>query len=622
MSKLSSVIDVDHVLNVVQVRCDDFGVSVNFDPYAKTAASDGKRIVLPTLKQPITQDSLDTLYGFVIHECGHHQRDDAFKILNSAQPPGHVCALYNIVEDDGMEREVANQWRGDKKALSTMNEILTDQVAISWENAFAQGLVDKEKQQPEPLAAMCVGRLAALDWDGNNDIVTSRLIKSMPDEANDLLSELIDEGWVDKFRKGKDPHDSWDTTIDLVKRLYPDHDEDQYEQMRQDGHEKSDPNKQDRDTSKDPSSANNGGQDEDGGASNPNGVPKGEPVQEAAGVGERQEDGRVISWKDVVMSEHNEWQPDEDTAPGGFGIDFRGKPSTGNVGLMPTSMVNVVDLSKRKNEREADTRGRGWKMREYTEFLPTEASSRAFANRIRRYIQSQARSVVQKERYHGRLDGTALVRLALPPIDGGEYNKRIFYDQRKHTMQDTAIFVLADWSGSMSGPKMHYAADASQRLVHTFDRVLNVPVALAAFSNRQTQCDVGYIKKFNARGTPAEEIAHRFADFYKWTSGNNDADAVNWAYHEIQKRQESRKLLIVLSDGCPAGSWGNTASDENLKHITSHIEREGKVELYGVGICSDAVEGYYSNCKVLWDPSEINETLFNVIKEGNNGRRK
>jgi len=209
----------------------------------------------------------------------------------------------------------------------------------------------------------------------------------------------------------------------------------------------------------------------------------------------------------------------------------------------------------------------------------------------------------------------------MPAIDGGEWNKKIFYDQRKHTMKDTAIFVLVDWSGSMMGTKMRHAADAAQRLVWCFDRVLNVPVALAAFTDRSSFCDIGYIKKYNTRGITPEEIATRFSQFFGYTSGNNDADAVNWAYHEILKRKESRKILIVLSDGAPAGSWKGHA-DDALKLATSTIDKDKRVELYGVGIMDENVNRYYKNHQVVWDTHDISPCLFNLIKEGDkNGRR-
>jgi cobalamin biosynthesis protein CobT len=200
-------------------------------------------------------------------------------------------------------------------------------------------------------------------------------------------------------------------------------------------------------------------------------------------------------------------------------------------------------------------------------------------------------------------------------IDGGEWNKKVFYDQRKHTMKDTAIFVLVDWSGSMMGMKMKFAADAAQRLVWCFDRVLNVPVALAAFSDRQSFCDIGYIKKYNTRGMDPKKIAEGFARFGSYTSGNNDADAVNWAYTQVLRRKESRKILIVCSDGAPAGAWKGHA-DEALQYCTAAIEKDYRVELYGLGIRDHSVSRYYTNHQVVQDVHDISPALFNMIKDG------
>ena len=74
--------------------------------------------------------------------------------------------------------------------------------------------------------------------------------------------------------------------------------------------------------------------------------------------------------------------------------------------------------------------------------------------------------------------------------------------------------------------------------------------------------------------------------------------------------------MIVLSDGCPAGSWIGGSASGNLLFVTKHIQNEGKIELYGVGIQSNAVEEYYENVKVLNTEHEINRTLFEIIKGG------
>ena len=593
MSNEASVIDVDHMLSVCQRRCGDHGITVRFKRDAATAYTNGQDIVIPLIKQPITKDKLDTVYGMVIHETGHHLRPEAFTILNKARPPEHLACLFNITEDDGMERERAKAWRGDAKALGRLNALIMDDVGKMWADYFDSP--DVKDQDPAPIASMVLGQLSRLEWDDESSPYVSRLIKGLPKPVGELVHALENEGWARSFRATTTVNETWDLAVDLAKRLYPNNPESEYEEIRQAGH-KAAKDGSTRDPSQDVMADAHGKltqSDEDGDV-------------ESGG------EGKTISWKDAVVSEHPQWTENK-KGGGPLGITWDGKQGQGAV-LMPSSKVNVVDLSKSK----ASTSGY---MRNWKNFMPTDEHNKAFANRMRRYIQSKARSTVVRDKRHGKLDRGSIVKLALPPIDGGEYNKKIFYEQRKHTMKDTCIFVLVDWSGSMQGSKMECAADATQRLIHTFDRVLNVPVAVAAFSNKKSACDIGYIKPWHTRGLSAERIAKRFAKFYSYMSANNDADSVNWAYQNLRKRKESRKILIVLSDGAPAGTWRGGSSDSNLSYITKAIEKDHRVELYGVGIKSDAVQRYYTNWRYLTSPTEINDTLFNLIKEGDNVKR-
>ena len=597
MSKQASVLDVNHTLSVCQNRCNDLGINVRYCRKAKTAYTNGTDIVLPMVTHPTTPESMDILYGMVIHECGHHLRPQAFRILNTARPPDHLCALFNITEDDGMERDRAMEWKGDCKALSMMNSLILEEVGDRWAEHWSTPVPKgTPKQDPAPVASMVIGQLSRLEWDYMSGPYTKQLLAKLPKPVGELVNELEDEGWTRRFRATTSPQETWDLAVDLAKRLYPNNDPDEYEKIRKAGTAgASDPNAKPRDSKGDTMADAHGKLEQKGS--------KGEKSKEG--------EGETISWKDCVLSEHNEWSPD---SPGGsLGITWEDRIQTGGVGIMPTKLVNVIDMST----NDATMASRGDLASRY---MPTNGASRVLANQIRRYIQAKARSIVTRDKMHGKLDRASIVKLALPPIDGGEYNKKIFYDQRKHTIKDTAIFVLVDWSGSMAGAKMKYAADAAQRLVHTFDRVLNIPVALAAFSNKNTQCDIGYIKPYNTRGMSAEEIAKRFAKFKGYSSGNDDADSVNWAWHQILKRKESRKILIVLSDGAPAGAWKGH-SDDALRHVTKAVEKDGRVELYGVGVCSQAVKRYYTNWRYLKSPDQINETLFNLIKEGDNVKR-
>lgn len=585
-------LEVEHAVAIAQRRCEDQGVQLVFSAWERTACTNGQTITIPALKQPITKKQLDILRGYIIHETGHHLRPTAFSILKQAQPPEHLCSLMNITEDDSMERQQAGAWAGDRQGLALMNRLILGDLIQEWKAQNALGNPESAK----PLACLYLNQLSRLEWDEHSEIAIRNLYLAYPQPVRDLIDELEPEGWVGRLRATKTPEDSWNLAIDLAKRLYPGKDE-AYERIRNAGLGDSGPDTEANNQFEDSQTASQSGQ---GSVSN---VPSGTPDEQDTAAGT---EGGVVSWKDIVLSEHNEWEASH--SDGGLGPDWRGYKSTGDAGLMPLSEVNVVDLGKSRSSRGNDR----WY---YERYLPHNEGSRALANQIRRYMQAKAKRKPRRHERTGRLDKSSLVKLALPPIEGGDYNRKLFYVEDDARLKDTAIFVLVDWSGSMSGAKMRHAADAAQRLVYVMERILRLPVFIACFSNGRSQCDVGIVKPWNTRGLTELEIARRFAKFGYYTSANNDADALNWAYHQLKQRNESRKLLIVLSDGAPAGSWAGHA-DTNLSYMTRVIEADPKVELYGIGIKSDAVQRYYTNHTVVNEANQINQAIFDVIKRG------
>lgn len=632
-NKSMSVLDVDRMMGVLQRRCDSHRVALKWAQQEPIAATNAEgMIILPAVEHPVTKDAMDQLYGHVIHECGHHARPDVFKIMEALpeNTPDAVRALLNIVEDDGMERQLANEYRGDRAALAAKNNIVIKRIVPDWQKnnqeAEMWAQVQGEELKPHmfaPQVACCLGQLSRNDWDAVStaDGQVKLFSEGLHEVAKPMFQELIDEGWVERFRECETPDDSLDVAIDLYKRMIPESerpDDEECEDIREQGHSKEPAEDGEGQSSEGDSSEGQApGQDDADGDS------EGKGDEDAEGKTKTQQQGYTVPWKEATISEHTEWKPkNPDDAAGNIGIDWRDYQGNGSVGLMPASLINVVDLHRDPNQT-VETRNGSWYGNCGTpkSFMPNNKESKRFGSQVRRYLQAQARTRVSREKYHGRLDKQSVIRLALPPIDGGEWNKRVFYDFEATKHMNTAIHVLTDWSGSMNGNKMVYAADASGRLVYVMDRILKVPVQLAAFTNGVSECDIGLIKRFEDRSISPVQIAENFSKFYKYSSANNDADAVMWAYRQLKKRPEQRRILIVLSDGCPAGSYTGHSHD-NLVHVTNEIQREGDIELYGVGICSDAVEEYYKNHKVLHDESEINKTLFNIIKAGayKNGR--
>jgi cobalamin biosynthesis protein CobT len=200
----------------------------------------------------------------------------------------------------------------------------------------------------------------------------------------------------------------------------------------------------------------------------------------------------------------------------------------------------------------------------------------------------------------------------MPPVDNGNWNRKIFYDHNSARALNTAVHILVDWSGSMSGEKQKFAAASAMRAANVFGRCLLMPVMVSSFTTHCTKSDIAILKHFD---TPRSDkaMAEDFANWTKWSGGNNDADAVMWAYRRLNERKEPRKLLIVMSDGAPAGAYKGNSHDALLA-ATRHIQDTTDTELFGLGIKSKAVELYYDNYEIVNQLEDINGALLDVLK--------
>lgn len=80
---------------------------------------------------------------------------------------------------------------------------------------------------------------------------------------------------------------------------------------------------------------------------------------------------------------------------------------------------------------------------------------------------------------------------------------------------------------------------------------------------------------------------------------NIDGEAVEWARDRLKRLTQSRKFLIIISDGAPVddSTLMENGSDYLLRHLRSvvgEIEAEGEIRLSAIGIGHD-VTSYYSD---------------------------
>lgn len=230
----------------------------------------------------------------------------------------------------------------------------------------------------------------------------------------------------------------------------------------------------------------------------------------------------------------------------------------------------------------------------------------------------------------GRLHSGSLHRLRVG-------DDRVFRRTEEHKSQETAVTLLIDNSGSMSGEKMQMAMSAGYALSSTLQRV-NIKHEVIGFTTMNPRVDKWHeqqrdeeerigkpfsrygalyhpiYKEINERLTP--EVKRRFAiaPYRCPMSGNTDGESVRFAGNRLALRPEPRKVLIVLSDGHPAGmSYFPEEIYSDLHKAVEECEKK-RIETIGIGIMDDAVETFYPKSVVLKDLNELPKQVMKELK--------
>jgi cobaltochelatase CobT len=217
----------------------------------------------------------------------------------------------------------------------------------------------------------------------------------------------------------------------------------------------------------------------------------------------------------------------------------------------------------------------------------------------------------------GRIDGRRLAQLIASPTE-----RRLFRSEHIEPQTDCVLAFLVDCSGSM---KQHIEPLAT--LLDVFVRALEQ----AGVSSEVLGFSTGAWNGGRARrdwlraGQPPwpgrlNELSHRvFKDAdMRWRRARLgiaallkadlfregiDGEAVDWAVARLEARPEARKLLVVVSDGCPMDGATNLANDafyldNHLKQVLQRHERKARVEICALGVGLD-LSPFYSRCQAL-----------------------
>ena len=255
---------------------------------------------------------------------------------------------------------------------------------------------------------------------------------------------------------------------------------------------------------------------------------------------------------------------------------------------------------------------------------PFKGSVGRLANKLQRRLLAQQNRYWEFDREEGILDAGRLARVVATPT-----TPLSFKVEKQTDFRDTVVTLLLDNSGSMRGRPISIAAISADILARTLERC-QVKVEILGFTTRAWkggQCR----EKWSAegrRGTPGRlndlrHIIYKHADS-PWRRSrtslglmmkegmlkeNIDGEALEWAHRRLSVRQESRKILMVISDGAPVDDSTLSVNPANYleRHLRKVIMMIGKrrlVELIAIGIGHD-VTSYYNRAVTIADVEQL-----------------
>ena len=214
----------------------------------------------------------------------------------------------------------------------------------------------------------------------------------------------------------------------------------------------------------------------------------------------------------------------------------------------------------------------------------------------------------------GRLDGRRIAQLIASPTE-----RRLFRTERLEPQADCVLGFLIDCSGSM---KQHIESVAM--LVDVLTRALEqagvstevLGFSTGAWQGGRAQRDWLRLGKpqhpgrlnevshmvFKNADTPWRRARPDIAALLKpdlFREGV-DGEAVDWACNRLKKRPEARRILLVISDGCPMDGATQLANDthyldNHLKQVVAQQAQSGEVAVFGVGVGLDLSPFYPNN---------------------------
>ena len=263
------------------------------------------------------------------------------------------------------------------------------------------------------------------------------------------------------------------------------------------------------------------------------------------------------------------------------------------------------------------------------------------ANKLQRQLLAKQNRSWEFDLEEGLLDSSKLPRVIMDT-----YHPLSFKKEKDLEFKDTIVTLLIDNSGSMRGRPITIAALCADILSRTLERC-SVKVEILGFTTKNWKggksrelWNNNSKPKNPGRLNDLREIIYKNADTQWRRSKNNiglmlkegllkeniDGEAILWAYNRLKKREEERKILMVISDGAPVDDSTLSVNsgdflEKHLKKTVKFIEEKSDIEILAIGIGHD-VSRYYSKAIKITDVQELGDVMISELSGLFENKRK
>ena len=265
---------------------------------------------------------------------------------------------------------------------------------------------------------------------------------------------------------------------------------------------------------------------------------------------------------------------------------------------------------------------------------PSKTTVSKLAHRLQRFLMAQQNRSWEFNKEEGILDSSRLHKIIIDPLTALSYKI-----EKDTDFKDTSVSILVDSSGSMRGRSMTVAAICADIISTTLERC-NVKTEVLGFTTKQWKGGESR-KQWMEDGKPENpgrlnDIRHIIFKSAEtpWRRGqknfglmlregllkeNVDGEALIWAHDRLARRQEQRKILMVISDGAPVddstlSTNKNNFLDLHLRQVIHSIESHSSVSLIAIGIGHD-VTRYYKNAVTIHRAEELGGAMLEQLTD-------